>query len=210
MRWYNFTKSIASLGATRQTNKYPKIFSRKDFLLSNINDGKKILDVGAGRKWVGKFLENKRDVNYKSMDIDREVAHDYYSLDEINETFDFVIIFDVIEHLPLKETLENLEKMNSLLKKGGKIIISIPNIYYLGNVYHTTCHHVENYSYIDLFGFLNSFNYNNIEIFRLTERVLKLSPKLPAILIRHIIRKTILFSFPHSDYATDIIISAEK
>ena len=30
---------------------------------------------------------------YKSMDIDREMVHDYYSLDEVKESFDVILPF---------------------------------------------------------------------------------------------------------------------
>ena len=66
-----------------------------------------------------KILKKYEGVIYKSMDIDRSVPHDYYSLDEIDEQFDLIILFDVIEHLELEQGVELLSRLYELLVDGG-------------------------------------------------------------------------------------------
>src|SRR5512144_430895 len=79
---------------------YPDIWDlrilRKRFplMLKTIRDGEKILDIGASnRNLQPRLLRHLPNLIYKSMDVDREQTHDFYSLDEIQETFDVLFLF---------------------------------------------------------------------------------------------------------------------
>jgi len=128
-------------------------------MLNYIKDGDKILDIGASsRDLEMRIKKHRAQIVYKSMDIDREVVHDYYSLDEVEETFDAVLLFEVIEHVDLEEGLKMLKKIHSVLKAGGHLILSTPNTFNPGRFWRDATHRVA-YCYDELGGLLLNQNF---------------------------------------------------
>jgi len=92
-----------------------------NYLSANELKNKKILDVGSGRNKIGSV----------SIDIDKshkpdfvvDVQKDKFPFKE-NE-FDVIILSDVLEHLDYPE--KALTECKRVLKKNGKMIITIPN-----------------------------------------------------------------------------------
>ncbi|MGA7105989.1 MAG: methyltransferase domain-containing protein, partial [Candidatus Deferrimicrobiaceae bacterium] len=116
---------------------YPSVFGLTikkktlDVVTEELKNGDKILDVGASNRSLGeKIRERLPSVVYKSMDIDKAQDHDYYSLDEISESFDMIILVEVIEHLEFQNGISMLFKLLSLLNSRGKLILSTPNIFH--------------------------------------------------------------------------------
>src|SRR4030043_1462630 len=110
---------------------YPEIWDLKilmkrfPLMVKTIQDGEKILDIGASNRNLEERLRRHfPKLIYKSMDIDREQFHDYYSLEEIEESFDVVFLFEVIEHLELEEGIRLLKKVYDLLNAGGRLILT--------------------------------------------------------------------------------------
>lgn len=116
-------------------------------LLSEIEGNENIiLDVGCATGTNGKYLieKNKAQLIY-GIEIDEAMASKakaYYtdvlvtdlnnrdSIDNFSiASFDYILAGDVLEHLD--EPLIVLKKLTRLLKKGGKIIISLPNIQHI-------------------------------------------------------------------------------
>jgi SAM-dependent methyltransferase len=140
--------------------RYPEIWDlkilRKRFplMLENIRDGEKILDIGASNRNLEERLKRHYpNLIYKSMDVDQEQAHDFYSLEEIQETFDVVFLFEVIEHLELEEGLNVLEKVYGLLHGGGRLILTTPNVFNPSRYWRDATHKVA-YCYDELGGLL--------------------------------------------------------
>ena len=140
--------------------KYPEVWDlkilRKRFplMVENIRDGEKILDIGASnRNLEGRLKRHYPNLIYKSMDVDREQSHDFYSLDEIQETFDVVFLFEVIEHLGLEEGVRLLGKIYGLLNEGGRLILTTPNVFNPSRFWRDATHQVA-YCYDELGGFL--------------------------------------------------------
>lgn len=103
----------------------------RDALLAEIQDGAEVLEVGAGDRGMQAWLDRaRRDVRYESMDIDPRGAHDYQRLDQITRQYDCVFALEVIEHLRLEEIPDWLARLASLLKPGGRLLLSTPNTYY--------------------------------------------------------------------------------
>jgi SAM-dependent methyltransferase len=160
IRWRSLFEHRAQIRKT-----YPDIWDLKivrkrlPFLLKHIADGDKVLDIGAStRNLEMRIKKHLPQILYKSMDIDREGTHDYYSLDEIEETFDDILLFEVIEHLDLEEGIAMFKKIYSLLAPGGRLILSTPNTFNPGQFWRDATHKVA-YCYDELGGLLLSQNF---------------------------------------------------
>ena len=115
----------------------------RDVLLTHTDGGASVLEVGAGDRRMGELLRSRKpDLHYASMDIDPNGDHDYTDLREVDDTFDVVFAFEVAEHIPAGDLPGWLADLSALLKPGGRLILSTPNIYYppafLRDVTHTT------------------------------------------------------------------------
>ena len=94
-------------------------------------DGVSVLEIGAGTKGLAqKIAQEWPGATYKSLDIDRTQEHDFYSLDEVTGKYDFVCMFDVIEHLRPADAYETLSRCRDFLKPGGRLCASTPNTFH--------------------------------------------------------------------------------
>lgn len=163
-RYYAFRREI------RRT--FPSVYRLKikkkilDIILEEIKPGDKILDVGASTQALGEKIRDKvPSITYKTMDIDREQHHDFYSLDDVTERFDMIILSEVIEHLGLNEGFSMLNRLESLLNKGGKIIVSTPNLHH-PNRYWVSDHKTP-YRHDEIGGALLSVGFHVDKIYRI-------------------------------------------
>jgi 2-polyprenyl-3-methyl-5-hydroxy-6-metoxy-1,4-benzoquinol methylase len=189
--------------------RYPKIWAlklikRPSWLLKRqLRPGMRILEVGASDKRMRKMVrEVYPDIHYKSMDIDRSRPHDYYSLDEIKEQFDLVILFEVIEHLELEQGMEMLNRIYDLLIDGGILIISTPNIFNPGRFWFDATHRTA-YSYEELGGIVLSQGFEVLEIYR----------TFHASFLKYFFRLTLLYPLHrilNVDFAKSIVVLAGK
>jgi SAM-dependent methyltransferase len=151
---------------------YPKIWSvplvKKEFdcLLPIVPEGAHVLEMGAGDRRFGERLQAMRpDIKYLSYDIDRNTRQDYYSLDEIQVSFDCIFAFELIEHLSLNDGFTLLCSAKKLLREGGHLLLGTPNLYhphrYWGDVTHKTP-----YKYEELGGLLLSAGFDSLRTFR--------------------------------------------
>ena len=132
----------------------PRVKKRAALLKRYLKNGMKVLDLGAGMRGMKQEIEALGiDVTYKSMDVDRSNVHDFYDVKDVNETFDAVLMFEVIEHMSLEEGLFLLREIGKKVNKRGIIICSTPNIFnpsrYMRDSTHKTF-----YSYDELCGLL--------------------------------------------------------
>ena len=103
-----------------------------EVILEEVKYGDRILDIGSSTRDLRHYLIESygRSISYKSMDIDRETKQDYYSLDEINEKFNVVFLFEVIEHLSFEDGVHLLSRIYDMLLPGGKLILTTPNAFH--------------------------------------------------------------------------------
>src|SRR4030042_5485103 len=141
-------------------HRYPEIWDlrilRKRFplMVKTIQEGEKILDIGASNRNLRERLRRHfPKLIYKSMDIDRGQFHDFYSLEEIQESFDVVFLFEVIEHLGLEEGIRLLKKSYDLISEGGRLILTTPNVFNHSRFWRDATHKVA-YCYDELGGLL--------------------------------------------------------
>jgi len=189
--------------------RYPKIWAltlikRPSALLKRLlRPGMRILEVGASdRRMEKKVKDVYADILYKSMDIDCSVPHDYYSLDEIDEQFDLIILFEVIEHLELEQGVVMLGRLRKLLPDGGTLIISTPNIFNPGRFWVDATHKTA-YSYEELGGIVLSQGFEVLGIYR----------TFHASLLKYFFRLTLFYPLHrilNVDFAKSIVVLASK
>ena len=150
---------------------YPSVYGLKirkkilDIIVEALNEGAKILDVGASTRILGeKIIQRFPSASFETMDIDRTQNHDYYSLDEISESYDMIILSEVIEHLEFKKGISLLRRLQELLNKGGKIIISTPNLHHPNRYW--VSDHITPYRYDEIAAALLFVGFNINKIYR--------------------------------------------
>jgi methionine biosynthesis protein MetW len=104
-----------------------------------IPSGSTVIDIGSGDCGFARHLQSKKpDVKITTSDLSpnavamaRESGFDAVQLDLVNDEihghYDYVTCFEVIEHIPEAEVA-----MEKLMRAGDKVIISIPNVGYIG------------------------------------------------------------------------------
>lgn len=112
--------------------------SKVVYLLSHANGN--LLDVGFGNGLLEKKLSNLNlDLNFFGIDISKKsireikkrIEGDFKYGDVLNipftsNYFNYVLCLDVLEHVSPKNTFLALSELNRVLKKDGKLILSIP------------------------------------------------------------------------------------
>ena len=130
----------------------PVLRKRFELIRSLLFDGVRVLDVGAGAaEWGQRLQKVIKSVTYKTVDIDPNRSPDYRSVQEIQQKFDLIISWDVIEHLKLEAGEDLIRECERVLNPGGKLVISTPNIFN-PSTYLMDSTHLTPYSYEELGG----------------------------------------------------------
>jgi SAM-dependent methyltransferase len=151
---------------------YPDIWSlplvkkEMDRLLPNVREGCSVLEVGAGdRRFWKKIQAKRKNVVYRSMDIDRATQQDFYALDEIRGSYDLIFAFELIEHLTPEDGLTLVKALRAHLSPQGVLLLGTPNLYhphrYFGDLTHKTP-----YKYEELGALLRLGGYAGLRFFR--------------------------------------------
>jgi 2-polyprenyl-3-methyl-5-hydroxy-6-metoxy-1,4-benzoquinol methylase len=153
--------------------KIPIIPDAKEKVYELIPDNGTILDVGAHDRKLGTYLHKRsKSLTYKSLDTDKKLQHDFYSLDDITEEFDVIVLFEVIEHLDPEDAIELLIRLYQLLKEGGSLVVSTPNIFH-PTIFWRDCTHKTGFRYNELAGIMSSVGCRNLEVYRISKVTLK-------------------------------------
>jgi ubiquinone/menaquinone biosynthesis C-methylase UbiE len=125
---------------SREWSYYPIYVSKKKFVIDFISGFPKdisILDVGCGE---GVFVEELLkmgyqkviglDENYSSL---RVLQGNAVSLPFKNDQFDVVLFLDVLEHIPIEKQTDAVKEIYRVLKQGGILVASIPNLAHLAS-----------------------------------------------------------------------------
>ncbi len=89
--------------------------------------GNSVLEIGIGSKVFYNFLK-ETGVNIKTLDINKDLNPDIVSnickTELKSNSFDFVCAFEILEHLPYKNSLKSLGEIHRITKK--YVLMSIP------------------------------------------------------------------------------------
>jgi 2-polyprenyl-3-methyl-5-hydroxy-6-metoxy-1,4-benzoquinol methylase len=143
--------------------------------LKIIDNKKKILDVGCGDGSLVKYLKS-RGIFADGCDIkDLDFEKDHFSFKK--ETFDFILLYSVIEHI--NNTSHLMLEIKRMLKKSGILIIITPNFKYCFNSFYDDPTHVKPFTNLGLENMLKIYNFKNILVKPWTSNYLNFIWKLP-------------------------------
>lgn len=153
--------------------KVPIIEDAREKVCELLPEGGAILDVGAYDRNLDAYLRKVgKAARYASYDPDRTLPHDYHRLDEIDATFDVIVVFEVIEHLSVSEAFDLLRRLRGLLKDQGALVISTPNVFH-PTIFWRDCTHRTGFRYNELVGILKSMGYGGFEVYRVARMSFK-------------------------------------
>jgi Methyltransferase domain len=116
-----------------------------------------LLDIGAGDlRIMRRFQAAGYRGDYHTLDIGDEYEYTYADLSEVEREYEAILCLDVIEHLPLNEGLELLDRLLELLSPGGVLVIQTPNARCIRHPLGWDMTHLHCYNLPDLWGYLSS------------------------------------------------------
>ena len=173
-----------------------------DVIIKHLSNESKVLDIGSfNREFGAKAQAIFPKLIYKSLDVDEANYHDYYSIQDIKETFNRILMCEVLEHLEFSQGTELLCHAFDLLENGGMLFITTPNVYHPHRYWEYS--HKIPYRYDELGGILIAAGYEILSIHRIYndsffKRLLRL----------YVMRY--LHKYLSIDFAKSIIIVARK
>ena len=147
---------------------YPLVSDRDGLIARRlVARASKVLEVGAGDRPFEPELRARGFVGtFKTMDVNRGRKFDYYSVEEIDECFDAIIMREVIEHCPRSLFYAYLDKFLSILTPGGLLAMTTPNPWAVVWFIAADYTHVSPWPPADLYGVLRWFGFQPVEIYR--------------------------------------------
>jgi SAM-dependent methyltransferase len=96
-----------------------------DFFFPAIPNQAAILEIGNGSGWAGDYLKCSGRIGYRCIDLNppADIVGDigeWKTLGLAPESFDFIIAFEVVEHVDIYPACE------ALLKPGGSLLVTTP------------------------------------------------------------------------------------
>ena len=100
-------------------------------ILGRLGKDSKIADLGCGE---GILVEELREQGYDALGVDLNYESEAVVRDDITNTqfesgrFDVILCLDVLEHLQFEDQVKALKEIRRLLRPGGRLIASLPNL----------------------------------------------------------------------------------
>jgi SAM-dependent methyltransferase len=120
---------------------YPTYIAKLEYVrrwLDRLPSTTRILDAGCGEgvlvdEYAGRLAIEGLDANYSSPDIR---TGSVCALPYADAAFDRALCLDVLEHLPFDQQSLALSELYRVLKPGGELLVSIPNLAHLQSRIH--------------------------------------------------------------------------
>lgn len=129
----------------------------------------KVLDIGAYDRVLKQSIEKSGlKCTYHSVDNDVSTIHDYYDIKDVDEKYNSVCMFELIEHLTFENCYNLLLSVYDIIEVGGTIFISTPNPFY-PNRFFADVTHIQHWPPADLFAILRTLGFKKdmIEVYAL-------------------------------------------
>lgn len=121
----------------------PNPRNTRALLLSEVPEGSRVLEIGAASGYMGEYLIEHKKCEVWGVEPVKELYEDashygytklfntgaeaFLAMPEVAaEKFDVIFMGDVLEHMVQPDDV--LTRLRSLLKPGGRVVISLPNI----------------------------------------------------------------------------------
>jgi 2-polyprenyl-3-methyl-5-hydroxy-6-metoxy-1,4-benzoquinol methylase len=96
-----------------------------NYFLKDISKTSKVLEVGSGSQWLSRYMKGNGWDNYIGIDLEppAEIVgdiRDWKILDIKPKSFDFIIAFEVVEHIDI------FQEFQELLKDDGVLMLTTP------------------------------------------------------------------------------------
>ena len=172
-----------------------------------VKNAESLLDVGAGDlRVMRKFRDAGFQGEYHTQDRGVEFPYDYQDLSEVNRTYQAILCFDVIEHLPLPAGIAMILRMVELLGPGGILVIQTPNSRCINNPLSWDMTHLHCYNVADLWAYLTALGLKT-DGYRVAFE--PQHPSLPS-RIRSAVSKYLITALLNSDYTGNIALISTK
>lgn len=120
---------------------YPTYIAKLELVrrwLRDLPPGTRVLDAGCGEgvlvdEFAGRLAIEGLDQNYSS---DRVRTGSLTSLPYADGTFDRALCLDVLEHLTFEDQPRALSELHRVLRPGGELLVSVPNLAHLQSRVH--------------------------------------------------------------------------
>lgn len=97
---------------------------------AKVYKGGRVLDVGGGNRLLQR-IANIPDSSYEVIDNDKAIKPTHLTWKTVRGEYDYIVMFAVIEHIPLNLFRNWLAEARKHLKKEGTLIITTPNVHNL-------------------------------------------------------------------------------
>ncbi|MBT3359501.1 MAG: class I SAM-dependent methyltransferase [Rhodospirillales bacterium] len=124
--------------------KHVRQYDSEFLAFTNADTGMFVLEIGCGTGIFSRYLQQKGFTNVVCLDLDERLASVLSDLDPFQvvfedaeayldsisgkQTFDLIVMQDVLEHLPLEKTLSMFRAFYSALAPSGRVLIRTPNL----------------------------------------------------------------------------------
>jgi SAM-dependent methyltransferase len=120
---------------------YPTYIAKLEYVrgwLNRLPSTTRVLDAGCGEgvlvdEYAGRVAIQGLDANYSSPNIQ---SGSVSSLPYGDGSFDRALCLDVLEHLPFDQQPSALSELYRVLKPGGELLVSVPNLAHLQSRIH--------------------------------------------------------------------------
>lgn len=199
--WSRLNEARKAIRARWPTiRRLPVVARSTRYAAARIRPGERVLDIGASDGRFGRRLPE--GAVYRTLDTDPAVQADYRSLADVEPaSFDVATCFETIEHLTLDEAREMLRGAAGVLRPGGRLFVSTPNVHHPWSYLRSATHKTP-FCYDELGGVIESAGFQVDGLFRCHRDSF----------LKSIVRKlgTPLYRLLGVDYAKSILAVAHR